>query len=85
MTEKEKSSVPVSRRAVSQLVLLTGRYYRFAVATRRNPRPADGGDSGSLSGDARADLFDNDLFDLLGKTFGDFHIFQNMAGFGDGI
>lgn len=55
--------------------------YRFTVTARRNSRPADGGDSGSMGGDAWADLFDNDLFDLPGKTFGDFHIFQNMAGF----
>ena len=52
-----------------------------AVTTRRNPRPADGGDSGSIGGDARADFFDNDLSDLPGKTFGDFHILQNMARF----
>ena len=59
--------------------------YRFAVTARRNPRSADGRDSGSMGGNVRTDLFDNDLFDLPGKTLGDFHIFQNMAGFGDGI
>ena len=36
--------------------------------------PADREDSGLIGGDARADLFDNDLFDLLGKTFGHFYI-----------
>ena len=90
MTEKEKSSVPISRRAAACFLRLTPHAlrftsYRFAVTARRNPRPAGGGDSGSIGGDARTDLFDNDLSDLPGKTFGDFHILQNMAGFGDGI
>ena len=38
-----------------------------------------------MSRDIRPDLFDNDLFDLPGKTFGHFHVLQHMAGFGDGI
>jgi hypothetical protein len=67
------------------MIWVKDRCYRFAVTTRRNPRPVDGGDSGSIGGDVRADLFDNDLFDLLGKTFGDFRILQNITGFGDGI
>jgi hypothetical protein len=53
--------------------------YRFAVTARRNPRPDDGRDSGLIGGNVRTDLFDNDLFDLLGKTLGDFHVLQNIA------
>ena len=48
-------------------------------------RPAEKGGRGSMSRDIRPDLFDNDLFDLPGKTFGHFHVLQHMAGFGDGI
>src|SRR6185295_7343291 len=50
-----------------------------------NLRPADGRDSGLIGGNVRTDLFDNDLFDLLGKALGDFHVLQNTAGFGDSI
>lgn len=52
---------------------------------KRSLLPADGGDGGLFSGDARADLFNNDLSDLLGKLFGNFHILQHMARFGNGI
>jgi hypothetical protein len=69
-----------SEDAVAELVAgVQKREEEVAVTTRRNTRPADREDSGSIGGNARADLFDNDLSDLLGKTFGDFHILQNMA------
>ena len=55
----------------------------IAVLPRRGFRSLLGGNlclinrggNESIGGDAWANLFDNDLFDLPGKTFGDFHVF----------
>jgi hypothetical protein len=38
-----------------------------------------------LAGGVRADLFDNDLFDLPGKSVWRYLDSANMTGFGDGI
>ena len=58
---------------VSTIAVLLRRGFRSLLGG--NLRPIDREGSGSIGGDARADLFDNDLFDLPGKTFGDFHVF----------
>ena len=72
---------PDSWRAAPHQDLPKGRGHCFAGATKWSSRPPERCHAGSMSGDTRADLFNNDLFDLLGKTFGDFHVLQNMAGF----
>ena len=73
------------QRAPSHFAPLLITHSRFSGMPKRSLLPADGGDCGLFSGDARADLFDNDLSDLLGKSFGNFHILQHMARFGNGI
>ena len=64
---------------VSAIAVLLRRGFRSLLGW--NLRPIDREGSGSIGGDARADLFNNDLPNLLSKSLGNFHVLHDMAGF----
>lgn len=72
-------------RAPFQPAPLVGRGLHCRGHDRAGLLSSGGGGTGSMGGDTRADLFEDDLFDLPGEAFGDFHILQNMSGLGHGV